>query len=76
MQADSVNRKLRGLGLAFGLYDRVRHVTQEDGKPGIITGVSIRPGFAVYHVSWSKEGGETGHYEGELELADPDAFYP
>lgn len=68
------NGLLKRLGAKFGLYDRVRHLTQDEGKPGVITGVSVRPGFLIYHVTWNS-GCESGHYDGELELTDPDTFY-
>lgn len=71
--AETVNERLRSAGAAFVLFDRVRHATQTEGKPGVVTGVNVRPFGFIYLVTWSPAN-EYGHYASELELADPDVW--
>ena len=69
---DAINALLRDcLGAKFGLIDRVRHVTQAEGKPGIVTGINLRPTGLIYLVTWSHSA-ENGHDACEL-VADEES---
>lgn len=70
---ERINARLREIGAEFVLFDRVRHVTQSEGKPGIVTSIHVGPYDLVYAVTWGQMCGST-HYAAELELADPDVW--
>lgn len=70
---DPIASALATLGAEFALRDRVRHVTQAEGKPGIVTGVTIREHFLIYLVRWSATC-ESGHYGFELEVAEENGW--
>lgn len=76
MTTADLNDRLRiNLGAAFGLFDRVRHVGQDEGRGGIVTGLTVRDGGRiVYAVAWGPGIPETDHYGPELEPADDEAW--
>lgn len=74
MTAETLNDRLRAAGAGFGIFDRVRHVAQIEGKPGIVTGVQFREGAIVYLVTWGPTGGEAGHFAAELELVEGEVW--
>ncbi|MFZ4600517.1 MAG: hypothetical protein ACOYNN_17890 [Terrimicrobiaceae bacterium] len=54
----------------FTFGERVRHrASDEDDKPGIVTGIMFRPWGVTYEVSWGPHG-ESSHYDIELERTD------
>ena len=56
--------------LKFSLGDRVNHKAgdEDDGKPGVITGITFRQSGVSYEVAWGPHA-EGSHCELELEHA-------
>lgn len=50
---------------AYWVGDIVYMRVNQEQKPGMVTGISIRPNGFCYMVTW-RGGGETYHYECEL----------
>lgn len=63
------NLALRTIGARYVIGDRVRHVTQTEGKPGVVTAVTIVPGSLRYVVAFNTDA-ERGCSECELESAE------
>lgn len=49
----------------FVLGDIVYLKIREEREPGMITGITVRPGTHIYHITW-EDGCEATHYEIEL----------
>ena len=64
------NGLLAQIGAVFVIGDRVRHVTQEDAKPGVVTSVTIVPGSLRYGVVFDPADGELWCAAIELEPAE------
>ena len=64
------NLALRTIGARFVIGDRVRHVAQDGGKPGVVTAVTIVPGSIRYTVAFSPTCAEQGCDAIELESAE------
>jgi hypothetical protein len=70
----AINERLRSAGAEFALFDRVNHVAQSEGKPGIVTGLQFREGAIVYLVTWGPSPSESGHFAAELELVEGEVW--
>lgn len=72
--AEHHNDLLKQIGSAFLIGDRVRHVTQEDGKPGVVTSVTIVPGALRYGVVFDPADGDVWCSAFELEPAEDETW--
>jgi hypothetical protein len=57
--------RLRLPRIDFEIGEGVHLVVAEERRRGMVVGVTLRPGTAIYLVSWP-DGSETGHYAIEL----------